>query len=552
MDKLLLFDQFAKGKTNALGKQNNCVIYTRVSSKEQEEGHSLETQKKMCEDFALKNNYNILGVFGGTYESAKTDERKEFNRMLQFVKKVRQVNQKISYIIISHIDRFSRTGANAIYIKEQLKTHDVYLQAVTTPVDPRTSIGDFQQNVQFIFSHYDNQMRRERTISGTKTVLLSGLWCGRAPFGYDTIRLNGERKIVINAQGKLLKKAFLWKASENITFPDICDRLEKLGLKTNPKRLSEYFRNPFYCGLMAHKALGGQIVEGRQEKLISRDVFLKVNERLANNKIGYKCNLDGEISPLKRFLKCDVCGNYLRGYIVEKKSLSYYKCNALACRNNISGKKVDGLFQRVLANLSITTLEGISNLFKAQMAADYNTATKEKSNDHEALKRQIVELEKKVDRLEERMVSEEIPFDIYQKHAEKFKAEKSKLERDLLKTDKGVSNLAKCIEMIIACLTKPASTWKLMPYKEKMLFQFMLFPEGISYNKQKDRCRTTKINSVIRYFAQLAGDWEAKKIGEPKFFFDFPDCVPKGVSKSNLINTYLAKIDNLKYLEIKP
>lgn len=28
--------------------------------------------------------------------------------------------------------------------------------------------------------------------------------------------------------------------------------------------------------------------------------------------------------------------------------------------------------------------------------------------------------------------------------------------------------------------------------------------------------------------------------------------VPKGVSKSNLINTYLAKIDNLKHLEIKP
>lgn len=527
MDKLLAFNQFAKGKINAPGKQNNCVIYTRVSSKEQEEGHSLETQKKMCEDFASKNSYNILGVFGGTYESAKTDERKEFNRMLQFVKKVRHIDQKISYIIISHIDRFSRTGANAIYIKEQLKIHDVYLQAVTSPVDPRTSVGDLQQNIQFIFSHHDNQMRKERTISGTKTVLLGGQWCGRVPFGYDTLRLKGERKIVVNAQGKLLKKAFLWKASENITSPDICERLNELGLKTNPKRLSEYFRNPFYCGLMAHKALGGEIIEGNQEKLISRDIFLKVNERLSVNKIGYKCNLDGEISPLKRFLKCDVCGTYLRGYIVQKKNLAYYKCNTLACRNNISGKKVDGIFQRVLNNLNLAPLEGIRNLLRTQMAGDYNTATKEKSNDHEALKRQIVELEKKIDRLEERMVSEEIPFDIYQKHAEKFKAEKTELERDLLKTDKGVSNLGKCIDMIIACASKPASAWKLMPYKEKMLFQFMLFPDGISYNKQKDRCRTTKINSVIRYFAELASDWEAKKIGESKFFFDLPDCVPR-------------------------
>lgn len=523
MNKLVLFDQFAKGKKDLSGKDNNCVIYTRVSSKEQEEGHSLETQKKMCEDFAYKNGYNILGVFGGTYESAKTDERKEFNRMLQFVKKSKQ---KISYIIISHIDRFSRTGANAIYIKEQLKTHHVYLQAATTPVDPRTSIGDFQQNVQFIFSHYDNQVRRERTISGTKTVLMNGMWCGRAPYGYDTIRVNGERKIVVNAKGKLLKKAFLWKAAENITFPDISERLEKLGLKVDPKRLGEYFRNPFYCGLMAHKSLGGQIVEGKHEKLISKDLFLKVNDRLANNKIGYKCNLDGEISPLKKFLKCDVCGTNLRGYVVLKKNIAYYKCCTLGCRNNVNGKKVDGIFERVLSNFSLAPTEDIKELYRKQMAADYKNANKEKANDREIVKRQIVELEKKIERLEERMILEEIPFDIYQKHAEKIKVEKTKLERDLLKTENEVSNLEKCVNMIVACASKPASAWKLMPYKEKMLFQYMLFPEGITYNKQKDQCRTTRVNSVIRYFAELTGDWEAKKIGESKFFFDLPDCVP--------------------------
>jgi site-specific DNA recombinase len=40
MEQSLLFDQFAKGKLISKSKNNNCVIYTRVSSKEQEEGHS--------------------------------------------------------------------------------------------------------------------------------------------------------------------------------------------------------------------------------------------------------------------------------------------------------------------------------------------------------------------------------------------------------------------------------------------------------------------------------------------------------------------------------
>ena len=84
-----LIQAFAKGKANDIAKQTqkNAVIYTRVSTKEQADtNQSLETQKKYCLQYALKQNLNILGFFGGTYESAKTDERNEFNRMIRFVR----------------------------------------------------------------------------------------------------------------------------------------------------------------------------------------------------------------------------------------------------------------------------------------------------------------------------------------------------------------------------------------------------------------------------------------------------------------------------------
>ena len=83
------FDQFAKGnKKRHLVAGGNCVIYTRVSTKEQSDTNfSLQTQKKACEQYAGKYGYQIVGYFGGTYESAKTDERREFNNMLSFVKK---------------------------------------------------------------------------------------------------------------------------------------------------------------------------------------------------------------------------------------------------------------------------------------------------------------------------------------------------------------------------------------------------------------------------------------------------------------------------------
>src|ERR1035437_10059130 len=153
---------------------NNSVIYTRVSTKEQADNNmSLDTQLKICKQFANKNGYIIMESFGGTYESAKNDERKEFSKMLSFVKKSKD---KISHIIVYSVDRFSRSGANAIYIAENLRKQGVLVCSVMQPTDSTTASGSLQQNIQFIFSEYDNQQRPEKSMAGVKEMLLKGEW----------------------------------------------------------------------------------------------------------------------------------------------------------------------------------------------------------------------------------------------------------------------------------------------------------------------------------------------------------------------------------------
>ena len=120
MESSNYFEKFARGKkelTHALNSKA-CVIYTRVSTKEQAENNqSLETQLKWCNDYAKRNSIPVLEYFGGTYESAKNDERKEFKEMIDFVKKS---NNKISFIIVLSLDRFSRSGVNALSIMDKL------------------------------------------------------------------------------------------------------------------------------------------------------------------------------------------------------------------------------------------------------------------------------------------------------------------------------------------------------------------------------------------------------------------------------------------------
>jgi site-specific DNA recombinase len=46
---------------------------------------------------------------------------------------------------------------------------------------------------------------------------------------------------------------------------------------------------------------------------------------------GWKVQEENNQIPLIRFVKCNTCGKFLRGYVVKKKGIFYYKCNIIGC-----------------------------------------------------------------------------------------------------------------------------------------------------------------------------------------------------------------------------
>ncbi len=521
-----LFESFAKGKKHLLVSTSNCVIYTRVSTKEQADNNmSLDTQRKSCEQFAVKNAYAILGCFGGTYESAKTDERKEFSRMLSFVKKSRE---KITHIIVYSVDRFSRSGGNAIYLTEQLKKQGVMVHSVTQPTDSTTSSGSLQQNIQFIFSEYDNQLRREKCMAGIKEALLRGEWCHTAPVGYDSIIINGKRQLVANEKGKLLRKAFLWKANEGLSTEAIKDRLAAMGYKIYHQKLAYIFRNPFYCGYLVHNALEGKVVEGNHEKVTTKEIFLKVNDLLKENAQGYLVKHENDEIPLKSFLICDQCGSNMPGYIVKKKNLWYYKCRTKGCCNNKSAKEIHETFNTILARFK--AVDKYKDLMKAQMKRTYIRLNKDNLENGLRMNQQLFEINGKLERLEERFIMEEINHEMFVKYQGKFKEEKKEIEKILQKSSQQVSNLEECMDTIIDYAGNLPKVWGSVGYKEKCRLQHLLFPDGIRYNKRINICRTPKLNSSFLWIVERIQALEKKKVGIPELNLTYPNLVePIGV-----------------------
>ena len=66
---------------------NNAVLYARVSTDEQaDKGFSLRDQEEKLKSYCKINNIEIVGIYREDY-SAKTFNRPEFKKLMQFAKK---------------------------------------------------------------------------------------------------------------------------------------------------------------------------------------------------------------------------------------------------------------------------------------------------------------------------------------------------------------------------------------------------------------------------------------------------------------------------------
>ncbi len=523
-DNLEIFEaNFGKKSTTKRKIQNNlCVIYTRVSSKDQEDNTSLESQKRYCEEYAERKKLLVVEYFGGTHESAKTDERQELKRMLLFVKR-----RKISNILVFKVDRFSRSGAGGISLAEELRQGGHAIHSVTEPGDSFSPSGSFNQNMRLLMSKYENDVRKERCEVGIREHLQKGYWMGTVPFGYDQVGFKKKQQYVINKQGRLLKKAFHWKAQGD-TSAEILRKLKALGLTLYSQHLSRILRNPFYCGLLSHSALNGKIVPGNQPPLVSKETFLKANEILKRNPQGYKQNRQEDHIvniPLKNFVRCAVCGTAWTGYLVRKKGLYYYKCNKRGCACNRSAKKMHESFQDLLNEYTLNPI--LAEPLKCTLQNYLEYYTKDKVEVRGQMEKQLMEIEKKIERIEERFVLEEISEELFEKYMPKYRKEKDEIASQLESSQFDLSNLETGIDHAVDIITNSLEIWELGNYSVKQKLQKMVFPEGIEYDLKNDHYRTNRVNTVFDISRSLSMSYKKSKKGIKDFSANLPPSVAR-------------------------
>jgi len=367
MDQSLL-SKFQKNSEKA-------IIYIRVSTEEQVENYSLATQEEICRKEAEKRGIKVAEIFREEGRSAKTiTGRPKLIEMLEYCRKHKK---EIDYVIVYRLDRISRQTSDYLTIRKKLIECEIKLISATEPTG-NSPTEKFVETMLAGFAQMDNDIRGERARNGLKARFLSGLGKGTANIGY----LNQNGYIVKDPKTfDKLQKTWYLMATGTKTLREIASILNKEGViqtrgnKMSSQQLQRIFRNKFYAGKIISKKYSKE-VQGQHPPMITEEVFYKVQAVLdgRNHNVSgpmARRNRDNPDFPLRRIVKCEICGASFTGGASKGKRnyFGYYFCQRRCKDSNTSVAKVTQDTADYLKGISLK--DNTAKIFNAFLRRTY-------------------------------------------------------------------------------------------------------------------------------------------------------------------------------------
>jgi len=307
------------------------VIYTRVSSKEQEkEGFSIPAQLKLLREYASENGFVIIHEFIDV-ETAKQSGRTGFNEMLKYLKSRsnrKNPDSNCRIILVEKTDRLYRNFKDYVIIDDlDLEIHLVKENSIISQ-DSRSS-EKFVHGIKVLMAKNYIDNLSEETKKGMLEKAEQGLYPGCAPFGYNNVEINGKK--VIEPDPDLMAyivRLFELYATGDYSILEVTNIINSEGLsykKTGNKlvksTIHKILTNPVYGGSFLWK---GKLYSGTHKPIISKELFDHVQE-IIEEKRGKKTRKQIYDWAFRGLLSCGHCYSALSAEI-QKGRYIYYHC----------------------------------------------------------------------------------------------------------------------------------------------------------------------------------------------------------------------------------
>ena len=337
-------------------RQKKAILYIRVSTDEQaEKGHSLRHQEERLRNHCAINGIEVVALYKEDH-SAKTFERPEFRKMLEFLKKNKRYADLLLFL---KWDRFSRNAPEAYNMISVLGKLFIEPQAIEQPLDMSVPENKIMLAVYLTTPEVENDRRSLNVIAGMRRALKDGRWMGQAPKGYINRRDEANRPCIIPSKdAPLVKFAFEQMATGQYNIEAARKLANAKGLKISRNIFWHMVRNPIYIGKIVippYKDEEATIVLGKHEPIISDTLFYAVQDViLGRKKLGFPThNSKQEELPLRGFLKCAKCGKTLTGSGSKGNGGKYYYYHCFdGCAERFKAPMANDLFYGLLNQIS--------------------------------------------------------------------------------------------------------------------------------------------------------------------------------------------------------
>ena len=313
------------------------IILARVSTKEQEEGHSIKAQLNRLNDYCKNKELEVMKEFT-LIESSTIGNRPEFHKMIDFIKK----QQTKIAVVVDAVDRLQRGFKESSIFDDLLNHGRIELHFIRELMffdeNSKHSEKIFWDMSVLMAKSYVGALSDNIKRSQVK-MLEEGTITGNSPVGYiNTLDDNGNKTVKFDPERAfLVKKIFEEYATGLYSFKEIRDKTIELGLKNKTKKnnflttsqVHQIIQNPFYYGCMK---INDVLYPHKYTSLISKELFNKCeNVRLGRTKAYSKDTKTSFIfRGLVRCKKCDCLyspeikkGKYRGGLNNSDSVLSY-------------------------------------------------------------------------------------------------------------------------------------------------------------------------------------------------------------------------------------
>ncbi len=463
----------------------NIIIYCRVSTKEQaENGLSLITQEKMCEEFASKNDLCIVKKFIEHGESAKTINRTKLKELLDFVSKNKNL---VDTLVIYKIDRLSRQQLDYGSLKVLLARYNVRIHSLTENLEDSPA-GRFFETMMAASAQMDNEIRGERARNGTMEALKQGRWVYAAPYGYIQTGGRGKANLIQNeTEAQIIKKIFQYLSEGGHTIEDARIYSYKIGLKDNNNKMygrssfHRLVRRPIYKGFINIPNMD-LYIRGSFPAIIEPKIFDLVQDILDgknhNPPVYRKIHPD---FPLRGTILCPHCNRKMTANWTRHK-YPYYKCTF--CKNvNLKRKEVHEAFEEYLTSVSLS--EGLVELTKKAIELNW----KEKEQAHQTDLKILQERQKQITNQESAISQQNIdgilPPRIAKEQLDKLEDEYAQIGFEIAQYSPIEEQNDELLEYSTYFLKNMCSVWPELDVVSQNELQKFLFSEGLQFDGEK-------------------------------------------------------------------